>query len=71
MEPKRLDQKTGLPKNKMERGSYQTVWTCMVKISQAQTSVGLIQGVVSPSRVITNPDDNDDYDDDDDLHSGT
>ena len=38
----------------------------MVKISQAQTSVGSIQGGVSLSRVITNPDDDDDDDDDDD-----
>ena len=32
----------------------------MVKISQAQTPVGSIQGGVPPSRVITNPDDDDD-----------
>ena len=41
----------------MERRSHQTVWTRMVKISQAQTPVGLIQGGVPLSRVITNPDD--------------
>ena len=34
----------------------------MVKISQAQTPVGLIQGGVALSRVNTNPDNNDDDD---------
>lgn len=38
--PKTLDQKTGSSKEKMERGPHQTVWTHMVKISQAQTPVG-------------------------------
>ena len=37
----------------------------MVKISQAQTPVGSIQGGVPLSRVNTNPDDVDDDDDDD------
>ena len=37
----------------------------MVKISQAQTPVGSIQGGVPLSRVNTNPDDDDDDDDDD------
>ena len=37
----------------------------MVKISQVQTPVGLIQGGVLLSRVITNPDN----DDDDILHN--
>ena len=60
MNPKRFDQKTGSSKNKMERRSHQTVWTRMVKISQAlQTPVGSIQGGVPPSRVNTNPDDDD------------
>ena len=36
----------------------------MVKISQAQTPVGSIQGGVPLSRVNTNPDDVDDDDDD-------
>ena len=42
----------------MERKSHQTVWTCMVKISQAQTPVESIQRGVPLSRVNTNPDDN-------------
>ena len=48
------------PKNKMERQSHQTVCTSMVKINQAQTPVGSIQGGVPLSRVNSNPD----YDDD-------
>ena len=55
MDQKRLDQK-----NKMERQSHQTVCTSMVKINQAQTPVGSIQGGVPLSRVNANPD----YDDD-------
>ena len=41
----------------------------MVKISQAQTPVGSIQGRVPLSRVNTNPDDVDDDDDDDDENN--
>ena len=48
----------------MKRRSYQTVWTFMVKTSQAQTPVGSIQGGVPLSRVNTNPDDDDDDNDD-------
>ena len=55
MDQKRLDQK-----NKMERQSHQTVCTSMVKINQAQTPVGLIQGGVPLSRVNASPDDDDD-----------
>ncbi|CAH3172150.1 unnamed protein product [Porites lobata] len=45
--PKRLDQKTGSSKNKMERQSHQTAdRTLTAKISQAQTPVGSIQGGV-------------------------
>ena len=58
MDPKRLDQKTG--SSKMEGRSHETVWTRMVKISQAQTPVGSIQGGVPLSRLNTNPDDDDD-----------
>ena len=43
----------------MERRSHQTVWTLMVKISQAQTPVGSIQGGVPLSRLNTKPDDDD------------
>ena len=39
----------------------------MVKISQAQTPVGSIQGGVPLSTVNTNPDDYDDDDNDDDT----
>ena len=65
MNPKSLDQKTGSSKDKMERGPHQTVWTHMVKISQAQTPVGSIQGGGGGgggplSRMNTNPDDDDD-----------
>ena len=56
MDPKRLDQKTVV----------QIVWTLTVRISQAQTPSGSIQGGVPPSRVSANPDDFDDDDDDDD-----
>ena len=45
----------------MERKSHQTVWTCMVKISQAQTPVESFQRGVPLSRVNTNPDDNEIY----------
>ena len=49
-----MDQQTGSPKNKMEKRSHRTVWTCRVKISQAlQTPVGSIQGGVPLSRVNT------------------
>lgn len=45
--PKRLDQKTGSSKNKMERQSHQTAdRTLTAKISQAQTPVGSIKGGV-------------------------
>lgn len=45
--PKRLDQKTGSSKNKMERQSHQTAdRTLTAKISQAQTPVESIQGGV-------------------------
>ena len=64
VDSKRLEQNTGLSKNKMERWSHQTDWTLMVKTSQAQTPVGSIQGGVPLSRVNTNPDDDDDDDDD-------
>ena len=40
--------------------SHQTDRTLMVKINQAQTPVGSIQGGVLLSRVNTNPDDDDD-----------
>ena len=43
----------------------------MVKISQAQTPVGSIQGGVPLPRVNTNPDDADDDDDDDDDNDDT
>ena len=56
MDPKRLDQKTVV----------QIVWTLTVRISQAQTPSGSIQGGVPLSRVNANPDDFDDDDDDDD-----
>ena len=56
MDPKRLDQKTVVQK----------VWTLTVRISQAQTPSGSIQGGVPLSRVNANPDDFDDDDDDDD-----
>ena len=39
----------------------------MVKIRQAQTPVGSIQGGVPLPRVSTNPDDDDDGDDNDDT----
>ena len=41
----------------------------MVKINQAQTPVGSIQGGVPLSRVNANPDDDDDDDDDDDENN--
>ena len=44
----------------------QIVWTLTVRISQAQTPSGSIQGGVPLSRVNANPDDFDDDDDDDD-----
>ena len=72
MNPKRLDQKTELSKNKMERRSHETAdRTLMVTISQTQTPLRSIQGGVPLSRVNTNPDedDNDDDDDDDDDFS--
>ena len=56
MDPKRLDQKTVV----------QIVWILTVRISQAQTPSGSIQGGVPLSRVNANPDDFDDDDDDDD-----
>ena len=43
----------------------------MVKIGQAQTPVGSIQGGVPLPRVNTNPDDADDDDDDDDDNDDT
>lgn len=67
MNPKMLDQKTGSSKNKVKRRSHKTVWTRMVKISQAQTPVGSIQGGVPLPTVNTNPDDYDDDDNDDDT----
>ena len=70
MNLKILDQKTGSSKTKVKRRSHQTVWTRMVKISQAQTPVGSIQGGVPPPRVNTNPDDDDDDDDDDNDDTG-
>ena len=70
MDPKRLDQKTGSSKNKMERRSHQTAdRNLIVKISQSQTPVRSIEGGVPLSRVNTNPNDDDDDDDDDDCSS--
>ena len=62
MDPRRLDQKTGSSKNKMER-SKKTDRTLLGKIGPTQTPVGSIQGGVPPSRGNTNRDDDDDDDD--------
>ena len=67
MNPKILDRKIGSSKNKVKRRSHETVWTRMVKISQAQTPVGSIQGGIPLPTVNTNPDDYDDDDNDDDT----
>ena len=56
--------KTGSSKNKTDTRSHQTDRTLMVKINQALTAVGSIQGGVPLSRVNTNPND----DDDDEYH---
>ena len=63
------EQQSGPQEIGSENRIVQIVWTCIVKMSQAQTPVGSIHGRVPLSRVNANPNDDDDDDDDDDSYS--